>query len=235
MWRRITSAVCVVLLAATLVSCGGGAFSFTGGNWSLQGTSSTSPGFNLGGNLTQNGSQLTGALCYNTLVQCNGGTLQFSGTVIGKSTVLTATAPDGSVVTLHLNGSSPTAASGSYQIEQNSTTIDQGSVSGSFVPSLTGTWTGSSGGSNGITFSGVFTQGQPTADGSFQLSLTSVSATGGSCSITGGSGTGTIAGNILNVTQGFVLGAKITDPATATSMNASLSCDFLDTIMLTKQ
>ena len=240
---RTTGAVCAILSAIFLASCGGPSTTstlFESGNWALEANSSTTPGqtTELGGNLAQSGDQVTGTMCYSLGgVQCPGTTLHLAGAATGTTAVLTASMPDGSVITLNLTWSSPTSTGGSYQIERDSATVDQGAISGNLVPSLSGNWSGNNTGINGITLSATITQaGASTTDGSFQLTLSNIVLSGPTCYTAATTGTGTLAGENVQINFDlhdsssnighFGLGAKISSPATATAMDGSYVADF---------
>ncbi len=198
------------VFALALAGCGGGSnLALTQGNWSVTATSTASaraaaPTFLIGGNLTQNGSAITGAmyvidsLCFPASQQ-----LAITGTVKDKNITLTTATFNDQVITVTATGSDPSTLSGTYKVTGSGCDGgDQGTVTATAMPSISGTWNGlvpSNG--NGITqatISVALTQAAAaSADGTFSLTGT-VTYTNSTCSVSGTISSGSVAGQYIS-------------------------------------
>lgn len=236
-----------------MVSCGG-ASSTSGsqevlgnGNWYISGASTTSTGqaVSLGGGLTQSGSTISGTLqvsdYLNNVSDCliSSDSVAFSGSYWNDSLTLTSQAINGNVITAKMTGSGG-SLSGTYVVAGDTAGCDdKGTIVATYVPPLTGSWSGAftnpDGSLIGLNYTVELTQGAVTANGSSPLTGT----------VTGSSTTGNFAGSTLQLsTSGTTTSAvtgdvvylpfgassfvgTITDPATATEITGIIrSGDF---------
>jgi hypothetical protein len=144
----------LVLAVTFLAGCGGNPSSndsgggstprLTSGNWSLSAKSSVVPGTTvyLGGSLNQAGSAVSGNLhvvgsdCYDLTVP-----ISVTGSLNGTRLTITSASSNGQVITANLV-SSGKSVSGTYSILGGCAGGDKGSVSGTWVPPISGTWAG---------------------------------------------------------------------------------------------
>jgi hypothetical protein len=208
--RKLSLAAALLSLFA-LAGCGGNSStSITQGNWSFAATPSgqgTAP-FYIGGNLTQNGSNLSGSMY--VINSCIDPSQQqtFSGTInAGKVTLTSAPDPADEVITMVLsaNGSS---LSGSYSITGGTCANGtSGTIGANPVASISGTWAGPLNDQNdpSATLSIALTQASTaSADGTFALSGT-LTYTNSLCEASGNITSGTFAGPYIiaiNATNG---------------------------------
>lgn len=197
----------------------------TPGNWSVTATSANPSigAFYVGGNLTQNGSSLSGSmyvagsLCFDVSVP-----VSFTGTVNDDQVTLTSSAVDGQVFSVTATLTSSTAISGTYAIAGGCADGDRGTATAAAVPSISGAWDGpviSSGGSN-VRLSVTLAQATvASADGSFPLTGT-LTYTGSSCSLSG------------TITNGFVAGSYLLMNATTVETDGSQGNVFYNHILL---
>jgi hypothetical protein len=200
------------VFAMALVGCGGGSnLALTQGNWSVTATSTASASshniasniFYIGGNLTQNGSAVSG-----TMYVANSGCfdvstpIAISGTVKDKTVTLTTASFQEQVITVTATGTDPSTLSGTYKVTGSGCDGgDQGTVSALAMPAISGTWNGlvaSTGpGITQATLSVALTQAATaSADGTFALTGT-VTYTNSSCSVSGTITTGSVAGQYI--------------------------------------
>lgn len=153
---RTLSIMLLAIAAVALWGCGGGAsssqpFTIQSGNWSISAVSTAAPGNNFlgGGSLSQSGNSVSGVLHIFGSGCFDGSTdIPVSGSVSGQKITLTSPAVIDQVVTVNVTGSSSTALSGTYTITITGPNCiggsnDQGTVSATLVPSISGTWHGS--------------------------------------------------------------------------------------------
>jgi hypothetical protein len=196
--KRLWMACVFVVGSLLMVACGGSSSgggggggnqnsSLTSGNWYVEATSTVTVGAGafIGGNLLQNGSTITGTMqilsdCYDLL---NSG-VPFSGSVNGSSVVLTSGSVDGQVITVNATITNANTITGTYSIAGGCSAGDHGNITGTHVPSISGTWKATEvvGGTT-ITTSANITQGVARSDGTFALSGT-VTFTNSSCAVT---------------------------------------------------
>ena len=203
-------------LAGILPGCGGGGTATTGvppsvqapppptgpptlfltpGNWFLS-ASSAAVSLEGAGDITQNGATLSGfqiSVSTDLLNDCWGpaNRATMTGVVGGNVLQLTAKSPTNAsqTLTITLTGTAQ-QLTGSY-VFTGGTCLNgrEGTISGSFVPSFTGTWKGSVTSSTGAVtqVTATVTQGPSTLSDGFQIYLVSGSAvfTGSNCIATG--------------------------------------------------
>jgi len=208
----------VLLIAGAFVlamaGCGGTSnTALTQGNWSVTATSTAPTSHNLavnvfyiGGNLTQNGSAVSGQMvvansdCFDVSTP-----VAITGTVKGKAVTLTTAAFQEQVVTVTGTASDPSTLSGTYKVTGGLCDGDSGTVTASAVPSISGTWNGlvsptgtaSVQGISQATISIAMTQASTASeDGSFALTG-DITYTNSSCSVNGTITTAFVAGPYL--------------------------------------
>jgi hypothetical protein len=226
------------IFALALAGCGSSNnTALTQGNWSVTATSSgdalsrnaqshnaqshnaqplaESGTFYIGGNLTQNGANLTGTM-YVVGSECfNSAGVAFTGTVNGNNVTLTTDSPSlaGQVITVTATAASASSLSGTYTVAGGCDDGDSGTVSASAAVPITGTWAGSlsnceaeKNGCANANISFDMTQGTTAAtDGGFPLTG-SITYTNSGCSASGTITGGEIYGSYL------VLNATTVDP-----------------------
>jgi hypothetical protein len=213
------------ILLAALVGCGSGNnLALTQGNWAIAATSTGSApthnmqvrnqaipnvsgvSFYVGGNLTQNGGNLSGTMYVTGSCLDPSAQIAFTGTVKGTKVTLTSASTEGEVITVVATGaslSSTSSLTGTYSVKGGCDDGDSGTVAANAVPSIDGTWAGTlsnsgcadgRGGCVNATISITLTEATTaSADGTFALSGT-VTYTNSVCSVSG------------TVTGGFVSG-----------------------------
>lgn len=221
-------------------SCGGGGSSgsqtttLTGGNWYLRSTSSVLLDPNqleLRGSLTQSGTTISGVLRSYYPLNCYGDSFSLfpvSGNVSGNSAVLTMTS-SGQTITINGPLSSAAAIEGSYAVTGGCADGWQGNLSGVFVPSLSGNWSGTfSSGSVNHVASLVVTQGVfLDATGYFLLTGT-VNFSGSPCFTSGSLAGSWVSGKLvillIATDDGGIIAyeGELTDPSTATRIGPGL-------------
>jgi hypothetical protein len=195
----------------------------TQGNWAVTATSTTaanvpSTAFNIGGNLTQSGSHVSGTMhvtgseCFDPSAQ-----ITITGTVSDKKVTLTTAASNEQVITVTATGTSAAGASasalsGNYTVTGGCAGGDQGTVTANAVPSISGTWAGTlannaSGpaGSVSATISIALTQAATaSSDGTFALTG-NITYTNSACSVSGTLGEGSsVNGQFVLINAGTV-------------------------------
>jgi len=191
-----------IVFAALVVSCllwsgcGGGASAsaplgrLTSGNWSITGTSTVNQGQKLlmAGTLVQSGDSVSGTMCI--LSDCFGASsnsMALSGGFLwgnnwGDNLTLTSQAMNGEVITLRLNGTG-SSFSGTYTVTGCSPSCDdQGTVTATPIPPITGTWSGflqnPDGSNSPVSITANLTQGAFSAAGYSPLGGTVTEETG---------------------------------------------------------
>lgn len=183
------------VLALALAGCGASNnLNLTQGNWSMAATPTANvanSNFQIGGNLTQNGSTLAGTMSFiSSLCFAPSQIVTFTGTIKGKNVTLTSASVGGEVITVTATATSGSALTGTYSIAGGTTCNGQtGSLTASPVPSINGTWSGPIiGDANGdppVTLSIALTQAAAaSADGTFGLTGT-ITYTGSTCWVSG--------------------------------------------------
>ena len=199
----------VVLLCAFLMSCatsksfpgrcstsgcGGGGNNGTiqNGNWAFT-LSNTSRNLYLGGNMTDSNNNITGTFAVsgdpstgfefspaNPLITMTGtlsnSTLTLTGTFASSTITLNFTniATTGTITTM----------TGTYSVTGGSDTGDSGSVTAALAGDFSGTWQGTDG-TTGGTYNIVVTEGTTSSNGTFPLSVSSITFSGGTgCAVT---------------------------------------------------
>jgi hypothetical protein len=226
------------VFALALAGCGSSNnTALTQGNWSVTATSNgdavshnaqnnntrshnaeianESSTFYIGGNLTQNGANLTGTMYVVGSGCFNSAGVAFTGTVNGQTVTLTTDSPSlaGQVITVTATAASASSLSGTYTVAGGCDDGDSGTVSASAAVPITGTWAGSlsnceaeKNGCANANISFDMTQGTTAAtDGGFPLTG-SITYTNSGCSASGTITGGEIYGSYL------VLNATTVDP-----------------------
>ncbi len=213
------------VFALALAGCGSSNnTALTQGNWSVAATSSgdsvsrngrshniqtpneSDVTFYIGGNLTQNGGNLTGTM-YVVGSECfNSAGVAFSGTVNGNTVTLTTDSPSlaGQVITVTATAASASSLTGTYTVTGGCDDGDSGTVTASAAVPITGTWAGTlsncEAGRNGCANANIsfdMTQATTAAtDGGFPLTGT-VTYNDSGCSVSGTVTSGEIYGSFL--------------------------------------
>jgi hypothetical protein len=181
------------------------------GNWAFTATSTTAvkaiatPTFVLGGNLAQNGANLTGSMYINNSGCIPDQFVSFTGTVKDKNVTLTSENFGGQVITVTA-AATTNSMTGTYAVTGEC--ADSGTVTANAVPSISGTWTGTlsnpTEGSGGLgvaqaTLSLALSQAATASeDGTFALSGT-LTYNNSPCSVSGSITNGYLAGNLINI------------------------------------
>ena len=192
-----------IVLAVLFVSCllcmgcGGGSSnssgpysSITSGNWSLTATSTVTSGLvlSIGGSLTQSGNVVSGTVLVSSSVSScpslSAVAIPFTGTFSGDVLTLTSANVNGQFVRVNAIGSG-SSLTGTYSVVGGCADGDKGTIAASYLPPLTGTWTGTFTNPDGspvpvnpnnpreyATASLTLTQSATAIDGSFPLSGT---------------------------------------------------------------
>jgi hypothetical protein len=226
---RLCLSVLLATMALVLTACpamtDGPLTTLTPGNWSVTATSSSSGvgTINVGGNLTQTGSALSGSMyvvgsmCFDVSQP-----VAFTGTVSGTLVTLTSADVNGQVFSVMATSTDSSSLSGTYTTTGGCAGSDSGTATASAVPSISGTWSGpviGTGGSS-VTLSMTVAQGAIAAsDGSFPLAGT-LTYTGSSCSVSG------------TITNGFVAGSYILVNANTVETDASGGSVFYNQVLL---
>jgi hypothetical protein len=229
----------VAILGVLFTSCGGGSgpgnpeVTITGGNWSFSSTSAnpTAQFVFFGGSLQQSGKAISGVLtigfpaCLTPLA-----TFNVAGEVSGSSFTLKSNAADGGVLTIKGTVSGPKSLLATFSVAGGCADGEQGSVMGTYVPPLTGTWkaTEDVAGSQ-VTITLTLTQSSTVSpQGFFSISGTA-QYEGSPCELSGTVDplislvSGSLVGIMVNTSEaggnsGQVLyGGMLQDPQTATS------------------
>ncbi len=201
-----------VIFALALTGCGGSnTLGLTQGNWAFSATS-TAPvapnipatTFVIGGNLTQSGNNLTGAM-YITQSGCFPPQfVSFAGTVKDTNVTLTSESFGGQVISVIASGTKD-SLTGTYTVTGECS--DSGAVTADAVPSISGTWNGTISnvanakgyGAAAATVSVALTQAATASeDGTFALTGT-LTYTNSVCAVTGTISNGYLAGNFLSI------------------------------------
>ena len=208
---RTLIATPLVLAITFLVGCGGNSNNgnnggttplLTSGNWSLIAKSAAAPGTTvyLGGSLTQNGSSISGTLhvdesaCYAT-----SDSVPVTGTIKGTNLTITSGNIAGQVITASLVGSGK-AVSGTYSISGGCASGDHGSVTGTWIPNISGTWNGNIlTGSTAVAVKASVTQSSTaSANGTYSV-VGQMSYTNSPCSTGATVSTGFIVGDMVYI------------------------------------
>ena len=241
------------VLALVLTGCGASNnLALTQGNWSMTATTSGTPTFYIGGNLTQSGTNLVGTMYVaNSLCYSPSQTVSFTGTVKGKNVTLTSASVGGQVISIIATGTAG-SLTGTYSIAGGTTCNgDSGTLTASPVPSISATWSGpivSQGGQSTLAL--AFTQATTaSSDGTFALTGTG-SYTNSTCFSTATITSAFVAGPYLVVNgttddggNFFYTNVLLNNSASPTSMkgtyevsDAGQTCDGdLDSPTFTKQ
>lgn len=144
-------AIVLLCLSSFACGCGGGSstsasgpqIAITSGNWDFAASSNSGASFQIGGDFDQSGSTISGSLrIFNSTCIDSGTIIPISGTVSGQTITVTSANIASQVITASVNGSA-SALSGTYSITGTGCASgDKGTLSGVFVPSVTGTWKG---------------------------------------------------------------------------------------------
>ena len=147
-----------IVLAALFVSfllcvgCGSSSSSaphssITNGNWSFTGTSTVTSGLvlSIGGGLAQSGNVVSGTM----LVSASNANCQslftsgipVTGTFSGDTLTLTSANFSNQIVTVNAAGSG-NSLTGTYSVAGGCADGDKGTIAASYLPPITGTWTG---------------------------------------------------------------------------------------------
>ncbi len=212
------------VFALALAGCGSNNnTALTQGNWSVAATSNgdavshngrshntqtpnVSATFYIGGNLTQNGTTLTGTM-YVVGSECfNSAGVAFTGTVNGQTVALTTDSPSlaGQVITVTSTAASPSSLTGTYTVTGGCDDGDSGTVTASAAVPITGTWVGTLSnceqGKNGCANANIsfdMTQATTAAtDGGFPLTG-NITYSDSGCSVSGTITSGEIYGSFL--------------------------------------
>lgn len=238
---RFTSFIAVMLLCFAFSGCGGGSsssnppgstFTITSGNWDFGAASNSGAQFIIGGIVTQSGSNIVGTLrvinsaCFDITVP-----VPVTGNVSGQTATVTSASVAGQIISATLTGSA-NALTGTYIVTGTGCAAgDKGTLSGSLVPSISGTWAGtfvsSAIGNPQIGVTSPITEGSFDATGIFTLTGTAAFS-GSPCFSTGTFATGSgMAGRVSDViiknndgsTAEFV--GLMTNPAAPTQMTGT--------------
>ena len=197
--------------ALTLSGCGftsnsHSSSALTAGNWSFIATSTVVPGSasHIGGNLTVNGNSVSSTMhsdlpCFDVSQP-----FTFSGTLQNKQITFTSPAnANNQVITLIASTTSSSTITGTYTVTAGGgCPADQGNVTASLVPSLSGTWNGSVAGKGGpaAALSMALTQAATaSADGTYALTG-NLTFSNSSCSKSGTIGSSFVAGSMVVIT-----------------------------------
>jgi hypothetical protein len=178
------------VFALILTGCGASSnLALTQGNWSMTATPSAGATFNIGGNLTQSGTNLAGTMYVIGFPNCysSSQTVAFTGTVKGKNVTLTSGSVGGQVISIIATGTAGSLA-GTYTIAGGTTCNgDSGTLTATPVPSISATWSGPIVDANGdnVILSMALTQAATASpDGTFALTG-NLTYTGSTCSVSG--------------------------------------------------
>jgi hypothetical protein len=192
------------VLGLAVTGCGAASnVALTPGNWSM--TAAPAGGgvpFYIGGNLTQNGTNLTGTL-YVVSSNCfdPSAMVAFTGTVKGQIVTLTSASAIGQVINITASGSGSSALTGTYTVTGGCADGNNGNLTGTTVPSISATWSGPLVGSGGANVILAFDLTQSTTasqNGQFGISGSAM-FTNSSCSNSATVSTAFIAGPYLYV------------------------------------
>lgn len=235
--------VLAVLFVSCLlcISCGGGSSnssgpysSITSGNWSLTATSTVTSGFvlSIGGSLTQSGNVVSGTMLVSSSVSScpslSAAAIPFAGTFSGGTLTLMSANVNNQFLRVNAIGSG-NSLTGTYSVAGGCADGDNGTIAASYLPPLTGIWTGTFTNPDGtsipvdpsnpregyVTASVTLTQSATAINGAFPLSGTFSSsfAPGRVCFASGAiPGTGTTTGAYVMGTS-VVISAGGTDGA----------------------
>jgi hypothetical protein len=248
-----------MVLAALFVSCllcigcGGGSSSSSGpyssitnGNWSLTATSTVTPGLvlSIGGSLTQSGNVVSGTmLVSSSVLNCPSlpsVAIPFTGTFSGDTLTLTSANFNNQFVTVNAIGSGD-SLTGTYSVAGGCADGDNGTIAASYLPPLTGTWTGTITNPDGTPVS--VDPSNPNEYATASLTLTqSATATNGSFPLSGAFNTNFAPGSVVcasgtipdaGTTIGaYVMGTSVVISAGATNGEEILYEGLLDEVPL---
>jgi hypothetical protein len=217
--------VLAVLFVSCLlcVGCGGGSShstgpysSITSGNWSLTATSTVTSRLvlSIGGSLTQSGNVVSGTMLVSSSVSTCPSlsvvAIPFAGTFSGDTLTLTSANVNNQFVTVNAIGSG-NSLTGTYSVVGGCGDGDNGTIAASYLPPLTGTWTGTFTNPDGTPV--PVNPSNPKEYATASLTLTqSATATNGSFPLSGAFNT--------NFASGSVCFASGTIPGTDTTTGA---------------
>jgi hypothetical protein len=196
-------AVAVILLCCLLFSsCGGGSSStnepiypaITNGNWSIVGAGKSAQLFvetpQFGGGMTQSGESVTAQMfitdssCLDTAGIVSA--LAFNGTNKNGALLLKSDALSGQVISIQATLSSTGAFTGTYSVAGGCGQGENGTVTATYIPPITGTWTGSYlEGGNTVKVSAAVTESTTATNEAFFPLTGTVTFTGYSCAQSG--------------------------------------------------
>jgi hypothetical protein len=213
--KRDFMAAALLSLLLILSSCGGSGSSTGGdnpppptqpqlssGNWSLHSSSQVGPvgTVYIGGNLDHSGTSITGVMhianssCFDVATD-----VPFTGTSNGSNVTLASASISGQVISVTGTIINSKSMTGTYTITGGCAAGDRGSITGTFVPSISGTWKATEAvGAQTLTTTAVITQrSTPAAIGVFPLT--------GSISFSGATASGCFSGGTLDALS-FIAG-----------------------------
>lgn len=136
-WVVTQGFLLIPLLAVLLSGCGGNGggsiptLTIQSGNWAFSGTSTSAPGntFTAGGNLTQNGSVISGITHINATSGCFDFTtdIPVSGSVNGQTMTVSSAPVAGQTISITASGSA-TALTGNYTISGGCAETETGAL-----------------------------------------------------------------------------------------------------------
>ena len=208
------------------------------GNWSFVATSAVVSGqvSHIGGNLTVSGNSVSSTMHTDLLGFDSSLPFTLSGTLQNKQITFTSPAnANNQVITLIATVASASTITGTYTVSAGGgNAADQGTITASLVPSISGTWNGPINGDYyndpHVILSMELTQASTaSSDGTFALTG-SVTYSGSSCSASGTISSSSVAGSMLIInadtleqdgSQGSFsyTGAVLNNPATPTTIS----------------
>lgn len=229
--------ICAALLCGFQAGCGGSSSStpvnLQSGNWSVAASSAVTlaGSFVIGGSLTQTGNTISGVVHIPASKCFNGNQdVAVTGSVTGQKITLSYAATPDQTINVDATAGSATTISGTYSVAGTGCAAgDHGTINGTLVPPVTGTWLGAYTSSvtpgTAINVTATLTQ-SPTADAHGFFSVTgTVTATGTPCFtsgtisaslISGGSVQFNAAGTEQPTPSVISISGIMNDPATAT-------------------
>jgi hypothetical protein len=230
-----TRLVIAVLFMSCLlcIGCGGGSStasvpysSIASGNWSLTATSTVTSGFvlDMAGSLTQSGNVVSGNMfVYSSVSDCPSlpsVAIPFTGKFSGDTLTLTSANFSNQFVTVNAVGSG-NSLTGTYSIKGGCADGDNGTIVASYLPPLTGTWTGTFTNPDGTPIPVDPSNPIESATASLQLTQ-SPTATNGSFTLSGSFNTNFAPGSYC-FTSGTIPGAGSTTGASVTGTAVVIS------------
>jgi hypothetical protein len=232
----------VLSLLVAIVGCGGGGsnsttqansqqLTITSGNWDFAGQDQGGS-FVVGGMLTQSGANLSGIFhLFNSVCLSVATDIPVSGTAGAASATLTSSPVASQVISATFTGSASTV-SGNFNVTGGCAAGSVGTFSGTLVPSLNGTWSGSFlsvSGPPAVNVTAPLTQSATAnGDGLFALSGTAAlsnSVCFTSSTIAASAVSGRVIALILNNNDGSqtTFAGSLTSPSTAKQITGSYS------------